>query len=46
VLAARCPACGARGTAVLGFGPAASPADGDVTAALQHLHTASTGPEE
>ncbi len=35
VVALTCPRCEARGTAVLGFGPAASPEDGDVLGALR-----------
>ena len=35
VVALTCPRCGAQGTAVLGFGPAASPEDGDVLGALR-----------
>ena len=35
VVAVQCDACGAAGTMVLGFGPAASDADGDVLIALQ-----------
>jgi len=34
VVAVGCPACGAKGTATLGYGPAASPEDGDVLRAL------------
>jgi ferredoxin len=34
VVAARCPACGAKGTLVLMYGPAADPVDSDVLAAL------------
>lgn len=30
VVALTCPLCGAKGTAALGFGPAADPQDGDV----------------
>ena len=35
VVALACPRCGTAGTAVLGFGPAASPEDGDVLGALR-----------
>jgi hypothetical protein len=35
VVALTCPACGGRGTLVLGFGPTAAPADADV---LRVLH--------
>jgi hypothetical protein len=35
VLAVTCPACGERGTLVVGFGPAATAEDADV---LRHLH--------
>lgn len=35
VVALTCPHCGARGTTTLGFGPAASPQDSDVIAALR-----------
>jgi hypothetical protein len=34
VVAARCPACGAAGTVVLGYGPEASGADSDLVVAL------------
>lgn len=34
VVIARCPACGESGTAVLGYGPAASEEDADVSTAL------------
>jgi hypothetical protein len=34
VVAARCPRCDALGTAVLGFGPASSPEDADVSIAI------------
>jgi hypothetical protein len=35
VVAARCPACGARGSIVLGYGPDASVDDSDVVLALR-----------
>ncbi|MCU1500992.1 MAG: hypothetical protein JWM12_346 [Ilumatobacteraceae bacterium] len=35
VVALTCPRCSAKGTAVLGFGPAAAPEDGDVLGALR-----------
>jgi hypothetical protein len=35
VVALTCPVCSAKGTVVLGFGPAASPEDGDVLGALR-----------
>ena len=35
VVAVQCDVCGAAGTMILGFGPAASDADGDVLGALQ-----------
>jgi hypothetical protein len=35
VVALTCPACSAKGTVVLGFGPAASAEDGDVLRALR-----------
>jgi hypothetical protein len=35
VLAAACPACGARGTLVMGYGPNASGPEGDVQRALR-----------
>jgi hypothetical protein len=35
VVAITCPACGARGTAVLGFGPTASPEESDVLKGLR-----------
>jgi hypothetical protein len=35
VVALTCPACGARGTAVLGFGPMATPQDSDVLKGLR-----------
>ena len=35
VVALACPRCGTAGTVVLGFGPAASPEDGDVLGALR-----------
>jgi hypothetical protein len=35
VVAARCPACRAPGTAVVGIGPTASAEDNDVTTALR-----------
>lgn len=35
VVAITCPHCGAQGTVVLGFGPAASPEDGDALAAFR-----------
>lgn len=34
VVAVQCPECGRRGTVTLGYGPAASPPDGDVLRAL------------
>ncbi|MCU1371792.1 MAG: hypothetical protein JWO77_2986 [Ilumatobacteraceae bacterium] len=34
VVAASCPACGARGTIALGYGPEASPEDSDLVVAL------------
>lgn len=34
VVAAACPSCGARGVAVLGYGPTASDTDNDVSMAL------------
>jgi len=34
VVAAACPACGARGSVVLSYGPQSSPEDADVLAAL------------
>jgi hypothetical protein len=34
IVAAVCPACGARGAVVLGYGPEASAADADVVVAL------------
>ncbi len=37
VVAAACPNCGAQGTAVLGYGPAASPEDAAVSLALPHV---------
>ena len=39
VVTAICPLCGGRGVVVLGYGPAASPEDADVSIAL------SSGPE-
>ncbi len=41
-VAATCPACGAGGVIVLGYGPEASPEDADIVAAL-HAPTASLG---
>ena len=35
IVALTCPKCGARGTAVLGFGPAADPAHSDVLRVLR-----------
>jgi hypothetical protein len=35
VVVSRCPACGAEGTMVLGFGPMASAVDGEVSQRLQ-----------
>jgi hypothetical protein len=35
VVALTCPACGARGTVVLGFGPMATPEDSDVLQGLR-----------
>ncbi|MEY2400617.1 MAG: hypothetical protein QOJ08_728 [Ilumatobacteraceae bacterium] len=35
VVALTCPACGSRGTVVLGFGPMATPEDSDVLQALR-----------
>ncbi|MCU1391912.1 MAG: hypothetical protein JWM34_340 [Ilumatobacteraceae bacterium] len=41
IVAVTCPHCATKGTAVLGFGPAASPEDSDVLAALRdHRHDA------
>lgn len=37
VVAAVCPGCGNRGTAVLGYGPGASPEDAAVSLALRHV---------
>ena len=37
VVALECGVCGAAGTLVLGYGPSASPEDGDVLRALQDL---------
>jgi hypothetical protein len=37
VVAALCPNCGSRGTAVLGYGPGASPEDAAVSIALPHV---------
>lgn len=37
VVAAVCPNCGSRGTAVLGYGPGASPEDASVSLALRHV---------
>ena len=34
VVAVSCPECGSKGTAVLGYGPASAPEDGDVLHAL------------
>jgi hypothetical protein len=35
IVALTCPNCGARGTVVLGFGPAGSPDDADVLGVLR-----------
>lgn len=37
VVAGVCPRCGARGTAVLGYGPGSSPEDAAVSLALRHV---------
>ncbi|MCU1497802.1 MAG: hypothetical protein JWM47_1755 [Acidimicrobiales bacterium] len=42
VAAARCPACSARGVAVLGYGPNASEVDSDVVVALPDAPHAGT----
>lgn len=42
VVALTCPLCDARGTLVLGFGPAAAPEDGDVLGVLRD-HRADPG---
>jgi hypothetical protein len=39
VVAAICPRCGVRGTAVLGYGPAASPEDSAVSVALPRVNS-------
>jgi hypothetical protein len=40
VAAIRCPHCGARGTAVLGYGPDSAPEDGELLLALEDLRGA------
>ena len=44
VVALTCPACGARGTAVLGFGPMATPQDSDVLQGLRDHRADSHAP--
>jgi len=44
VVALACPRCGTQGTLVLGYGPAASPEDGDVLAALRDERNTSEHP--
>ena len=44
VVALRCPACGARGTAVLGFGPMATLQDSDVLKGLRDDRADDTAP--
>jgi hypothetical protein len=43
VVALACPSCGARGTAVLGFGPAATAEDSDVLRDLRDERDQTTG---
>lgn len=44
VVAIECPSCNAKGTLVLGFGPAASEEDSDVLHALQDFRSDSNAP--
>jgi hypothetical protein len=44
VVALTCPACGAKGTTVLGYGPIASPQDSDVLKSLRDDRHDATAP--